>query len=444
MKQFIELYEQQRQALEKNAPQPLNRCREQACRRLREMELPRKGSENYEATDLADVLSPDYGVNLNRVRFPLSERIAGFSCALPSLTVSPYYIVNDIFHAPGKADLPEGVIVASLSQAAQSHPELLERYYDSLAGKNDNPVSLLNTMLAQDGVLVYVPQGVKLERPLQFINVFNATASIMALRRVLVVLERDAQAAILTCDHTIDAAREYLSVQTIELILDEGASLEYYDMEESSRLTRRLSALYARQAHGSNLLIDGITLSNGLTRNDFSIDVDGERCETRLLGMAIGSDSQHIDNHTHLSHNAPRCNSHEMFKYSLDDEAVGAFAGKILVQPDCPGVDAYQGNRNLCGSPTAKMYTKPQLEIYTDDVKCAHGATVGQLDQEALFYMRQRGISLDAARTLLKQAFMSDVIDGVQLVSLRERLRHLVEQRFLGDAALCNTCRLNK
>ena len=443
MKQFIELYEQQRQALEAHAPQVMNACRDEACRRLRSLELPRKGSENYEATDLGAVLSPDYGVNLNRLRFPLAERISGFSCAVPALNISPYYIVNDIFHESDTA-WPEGVVVTSLSRAAESHPELLERYYNTLAEGADDAVSLLNTLLAQDGILVYVPQGVSLDRPLQFINVFNAAASIMAFRRVLVVLERDAHAAILSCDHTIDTTREYLSVQTIELHMAEGASLEYYDMEESSALTRRLSSLYARQETGSNLLVDGITLANGMTRNDFRIEVDGERCETQLLGMAIGSDRQHIDNYTHLSHNAPRCHSHEMFKYSLDDEAVGAFSGKILVKENCPGVDAYQGNRNLCGSPTAKMYTKPQLEIYTDDVKCAHGATVGQLDQEALFYMRQRGISLESARTLLKQAFMSDVIDGVKLPSLRERLRHLVEQRFLGDAALCNTCRLRE
>lgn len=443
MKQFVELYEQQRQTLAAHAPEAMNACRDQAYHRLLSLELPRKGSENYEATDLGTVLAPDYGVNLNRVRFPLAERISGFSCAVPALNISPYYIVNDIFH-PSDAELPAGVVVTSLSQAAQSNPALLGRYYNTLAGTAADPVTLLNTMLAQDGVLVYVPQGVTLDRPLQFINMFNASASIMALRRVLVVLERDARAAILSCDHTIDSSREYLSVQAIELHLAEGASLEYYDMEESSPLTRRLSSLYARQAAGSSLLIDGITLSNGLTRNDFRVEVDGEHCETQLLGMAIGSDRQHIDNYTHLSHNAPRCHSHEMFKYSLDDEAVGAFSGKILVKEDCPGVDAYQGNRNLCGSPEAKMYTKPQLEIYTDDVKCAHGATVGQLDQEALFYMRQRGISLESARTLLKQAFMSDVIDGVKLVSLRERLRHLVEQRFLGAAALCNTCRLSK
>jgi len=129
-----------------------------------------------------------------------------------------------------------------------------------------------------------------------------------------------------------------------------------------------------------------------------------------------------------------------MFKYVLDDHAVGAFAGKILVQPGCPRVEAYQGNRNLCGSPTAKMYTKPQLEIYTDDVMCSHGSAVGQLDEEALFYMQTRGIPMAEARRLLMQAFVADVVDGVRMDALKDRLHHLVEKRFAGTLSNCSGC----
>ena len=163
-----------------------------------------------------------------------------------------------------------------------------------------------------------------------------------------------------------------------------------------------------------------------------------------FAAVAIASGEQHVDNHTLINHNAPRCQSNEMFKYVLNDNSIGAFAGKILVKPDCPKIDAYQGNRNIVASPAARMYTKPQLEIYTDDVKCSHGATVGQLDQDALFYMQTRGISLPVAQKLLMQAFMSDVIDGVRLDTLRDRLRHLVEMRLSGDALICETCELKK
>ena len=230
----------------------------------------------------------------------------------------------------------------------------------------------------------------------------------------------------------------------MEVIAGRNSRLDYYHMEESDEHTTRLSQLWVSQQEGSNVLIDGITLTNGYTRNDYQIDVDGAHCDTQLLGMAIATSDQHVDNHTLINHNAPRCKSNEMFKYVLNDNAVGAFAGKILVKPNCPKIDAYQGNRNIVASPTARMHTKPQLEIYTDDVKCSHGSTVGQLDQEALFYMQTRGISLPVAQKLLMQAFMSDVIDGVRLDSLRDRLRHLVEMRLSGDAMICETCELKK
>ena len=205
-------------------------------------------------------------------------------------------------------------------------------------------------------------------------------------------------------------------------------------------MTHRVSSIYVHQQGRSNVLVDGITLTNGTSRNNYHVVVDGEHAETQLLGMTIASGTQHVDTYTHIDHRAPRCHSNEMFKYVLSEQAIGAFAGKILVQPDCPRVEAYQGNRNICASDTARMYTKPQLEIYTDDVKCSHGTTIGQLDDEALFYMRTRGISLDEARNLLMQAFMADVIDAVRLDTLRDRLRYLTEKRFNGTLANCGAC----
>ena len=244
----------------------------------------------------------------------------------------------------------------------------------------------------------------------------------------------------LVCDHTQSRDVQCLSNQVIEISLGEGATFDYYDLEATASSSRRASTLWAQQAAGSNLLIDGITLANGITRNGYHISINGEHAETSLLGMAIASGEQHVDNHTYIGHNVGHCHSNELFKYVLDDRATGAFSGKILVAENAPKVEAYQSNRNVCASPAAKMFTKPQLEIYTDDVKCSHGATVGQLDQDALFYMRTRGIPEHDARTLLMQAFMSDVIDGVRIEALKDRLHHLVEKRFAGALADCGEC----
>lgn len=441
MQQYIDIYNEHRRAIEQQSPAAMNAARERALATLLSGTVPARGSDDYEATDLGEIFAPDYGVNINRVTFPAVP--ATFNCALPTLSAAPFHVVNDTFHAPQNAQLAPGVVVCAMRDADARCPGVLERYYNRLAADGGDITVALNTLLAQDGVLIHVPRGVNNDKPIQLINILNAAATLMAVRRVLIVLDDGAQASVLMCDHTSDTSRRYLNLQVVEIHLGRDAQLQYYEMEESSATTGRVSSLLARQERGSSLLVDSITLNNGTTRNNYRIDIDDEQCSTTLLGMAIAGAGQHIDNHTLINHRAPRCKSHEMFKYSLDDDAIGAFAGKIYVAPGCPGVDAYQGNRNLCGSPRARMYTKPQLEIYTDDVKCSHGATVGQLDREALFYMQQRGVSLEAARTLLKQAFMSDIVDAVQLPALRERLRHLVERRFTGADALCNNCTLS-
>ena len=442
LKQYIDLHDEQLAVIEKLAPAPLNERRRQAREVLNDVCLPAKGSDDYEATDLEAVLAPNYGVNINRVDLSRTSNTK-FRCEVPNLSTCLYYVFNDTFRRSATAGQSgDNVAVETFTTAAEHHPEILAKYYCSVA-QLGNACTALNTMLAQDGVLIYVPRGVAATKPIQLINVFDANAKLMAVRRLLIVLEDDAQAKVLVCDHT-KGDNSYLALETVEVIVGRNATLDYYHMEESGAGTTRLSQLWARQGEGSNVLIDGITLTNGYTRNDFQIDVDGAHANTTLLGMAIASDVQHVDNHTLINHNAPQCQSNEMFKYVLNDNAIGAFAGKILVKPDCPKIDAYQGNRNIVASSTAKMYTKPQLEIYTDDVKCSHGATVGQLDHDALFYMQTRGISLPVAQKLLMQAFMSDVIDGVRLDSLKDRLRHLVEMRLSGDATICDTCNLKK
>ena len=404
------------------------------------IDLQRKGSDDYEATDLNAVLATDYGVNINHVDLS-RESTTRFRCEVPNLSTCLYYVFNDTFRRSATAG-QSGDNASVESFQATKHPQVLAQHYGSVA-RLDNTCTALNTMLAQDGVLIYVPKGSATTKPIQLINVFDANARLMAVRRLLIVLEDDAQARVLVCDHT-KGDQQYLSLETVEIVVGRNAQLDYYHMEESDEHTTRLSQMWVRQSEGSNVLIDGITLTNGFTRNDYHIDVDGEHCNTQLLGMAIATGEQHIDNHTLINHNAPRCQSNEMFKYVLNDNAVGAFAGKILVKPNCPKIDAYQGNRNIVAAPSARMYTKPQLEIYTDDVKCSHGSTVGQLDQDALFYMQTRGISMPVAQKLLMQAFMSDVIDGVRLESLRDRLRHLVEMRLSGDPMMCETCNLNR
>ena len=443
LQQYIDLYHEHRTLVDGHAPEALNALRPAALAALEGVRLPRKGAEDYEATDLEAVFATDYGVNLNRLPFDI-DPAESLRCDVPNLSTCLLHTFNDVPHI---SDLARrnlaGAEVMTLAEAATRRPDVLKAHLGRLSSKGD-ATAALNSLLAQDGLLVYVPAGTTASKPIQLLNILSAARPTMAVRRLLVVAEADAHVRLLACDHTQGGGVQCLNLQVVEVVAGPRATVDYYDMEESGADTRRVSTIFVEQHEGSEVLIDGITLTNGLTRNNYHIEVVGQHASTQLLGMTIASGKQHVDTRSFVSHNVGHCTSNQMFKYVLSDQAVGAFAGKVLIKEGCPRVEAYQGNRNLCASSEAKMYTKPQLEIYTDDVKASHGTTIGQLDQEAMFYMRTRGVPEDEARRLLMQAFMADVIDGVRLDVLRDRLHHLVEKRFDGTLAACEGCAICK
>ena len=280
-----------------------------------------------------------------------------------------------------------------------------------------------------------------MEKALQLVNIFSSPAPLAAFRRVLIVAEDDAVLTLLVCDHTQDREQRYLASQVVELYAGRNARVEICSIEESSPATSRYSRMFVSQSEGSEVTLNNTTLTCGVTRNDFEISLNGEHCDCRLSGMAIGSDRMHIDNDTAIYHRAAHCHSNQLFKYVMDGESEGAFEGSITVTPEAPYTEAYQSNRNLLASDHARMHCKPQLIINNDEVKCSHGATTGQLDEDALFYMRSRGIPGDEARRMLMQAFMVDVIETVTIPGLQERLRHLVDRRFSGSLGNCESCK---
>ena len=442
--QYIDLFAQCEDLVCRESSGVMNVPRAAALADFDRLGFPSSRAEDYRYTDVSRSFAPDYGMNLKRVKIPVNPQDV-FHCDVPNLSTSLYFVVNDSFYhqALPKAHLPEGVYAGSLKDFSDERPEVAARYYGKLATSSKNGIVALNTMFAQDGFVVYVPQGVVVERPIQLVNIFRSDVDLMASRRVLVIMEPRSEAKLLVCDHSIDTVR-FLANQVIEVFVGEGASFDYYDLEESSDTTTRFSSLFVKQEAESNVVINGITLTNGLTRNDYQVELLGERAETTLCGMSILDKEQHVDTYTHITHAVPRCKSNELFKNVLNDQAVGAFSGRILVKEGADKTEAYQSNRNLCATREARMYSKPQLEIYADDVKCSHGMTTGQLDEEAIFYMRSRGISLDEARMLLSVAFTSDVIDHVRVEALRDRLHRLVEKRFRGELAKCAGCRICK
>lgn len=441
-KQYIDLYHQCEEMIKAHAPQAMNGVRDKAFDDFCRIGFPSRKVERYKYTDMQKLFEPDYGLNLNRLEIPVNPYDA-FKCDVPNLSTSLYFVVNDCFYdkALPKSHLPEGVIVDSLSKVAAEKPELVGRYYARIANTADDGVTALNTMLAQDGLLVYVPKDVCVDKAVQVINILRSDVALMVNRRVLIVLEQGAEAKLLFCDHAADD-HNFLATQVIEAFVGENAHLELYCLEETHYKSTRVSNVYIEQQANSVVSHNVITLHNGTTRNRLDLVLKGEGAECFANGCVIADKSQHVDNNTLIDHQVGHCSSHQLYKYVLGDNSLGAFAGKILVRKDAQKTTSNEINQNLCTTKQARMYTQPMLEIYADDVKCSHGSTVGQLNDAAMFYMRQRGISEKEARLLLEFAFVNEVIDKIQLDPLKERLRYLVEKRFRGELSKCEGCKL--
>ena len=454
--QYIELYEQSRELICEHSSAVMNAVRDEAFREFSASGFPTRKVERYKYTDINELFAPDFGVNLNRFDIPVNPYDA-FRCDVPNLSTSLYFVVNDMFYTKAlpKSHLPEGVIIGSLKDFATT------THYHQLAAKDHDAVTNLNTMLAQDGLYVYVPKGVVVDRAIQVINILKSPNNrpstdntglrpssfvlprMMVNRRVLIILEEGAELKMLFCDHTADDCH-FLATQVIEAFVGENASLDLYCMEETHAKNVRVSNVYIDQQANSRVNHNVITLHNGITRNKLDLTFSGEGAECDCYGCVIADKHQHVDNNTLITHKVPHCTSNELYKYVLDEQSTGAFAGRVLVEQGAQKTSSQMTNQNLTATKEARMYTQPMLEIYADDVKCAHGSTVGQLNDAALFYMRQRGIPLEEARLLLQNAFINEVIDKMKLEPLRDRLHYLVEKRFRGELSKCEGCKLCK
>ncbi|MCD7972957.1 MAG: Fe-S cluster assembly protein SufD [Candidatus Azobacteroides sp.] len=439
-KQYTDLFEQYREVIDEHAAPVLNTLRDKAFNDFRQLGFPTTKLEDYKYTDIRQAFEPDYGLNIKRLDIPVNPYQA-FQCDVPNMSTHLYFLSNDSFYDKElpEAGLPEGVLLGSLKEYANMHPELVGKYYGKLADTSKDGTVAFNTAFVQDGFFLYVPKGVVWQHPIQLINLFRSDVDYLANRRMLIVLEDNTQTKLLICEHAMDD-RRFLATQVVEVFVGENAVFDLYELEANHEKTSRVSSLFVSQQKNSNVLINGITLNSGLTRNNYFISLQGRHAETHLYGMAIADESQKVDNFSSVDHAVPDCTSNELFKYVLDGNAVGAFCGKIEVRKDAQKTQAYQSNKNICLTRHARMYTKPQLEIYADDVKCSHGATVGQLNEEALFYLRARGIPEKEARTLLMFAFVADVIGNVRLDGLQERLTSLVDKRLRGEIGKCRGC----
>jgi Fe-S cluster assembly protein SufD len=404
-----------------DAGSPLHRLRQAAIERFAATGLPTLDDEEWRFTNLAP---------LKRISFQLArpQPSAVSAAQLEHLTYPAagcrLVFVNG-FYAPQLSllrGLPGGVILGSLAEALTRHRDKVEPYLAHYASYEESPFTALNTAFLQDGAFLFIPRGKVVEEPIHLLFIAaGGTEPAVSHPRTLIVAGENSQARIMESYVGVEES-VYFSNAVTEIIAPPSAVLDHYKLQRESRRAFHVGTLQVHQERSSNFSSHSIALGGSLTRNDVNAVLDAEGCECTLNGLYVGSGEQVIDNHTRIEHAKPHCASHELYKGILDQKAKGVFNGKIHVHPDAQKTDAKQTNKTLLLSEDATINTKPQLEIYADDVKCTHGATVGQLEAEAVFYLRSRGIGLEEARSLLIYAFANDLIGRIKVAPLRARL----------------------
>ncbi len=442
--QYIDLFNNNRSKIDNGSVKGMNRHRDDAFEAFSKSGFPTSKLEDYKNTNIARLFDSEFGLNIDNIDIPVNPYDT-FKCDVPNLNTHLYFMVNDRFYNKEEHNSPlnKGVFVGSMQQFAEKHSKTFKKHYAQIADLNDNGSVAYNTMFAQDGFVVYVPENVVIEQPLQVINILKGSVDMNVNRRLLIIAERNAQVKLLVCDHTVDDVN-FAVTQVTEIFADRDAQVDVYELEENSFKTKKINNLFSNQKENSHVNVSGITLHNGTTRNNYKFRLLGEYAEAHIGGLAISDKEQHTDNYAFLDHAVPNCHSNELFKYALQEKSVGVFCGKILVEKDAQKTLAYQDNKNLLISEDARMYSKPQLEIYADDVKCSHGLTTGHIDDDALFYLQCRGITEKEAKMMLMVAFTKDVVDMIRIDSLREHLEELIDKRFRGKLMRCGSCEVCK
>ena len=417
----------------------LNSKRSKAFQDFVKQGIPTRKNENYKYTNLQPQFSPEYKFIHRREKADLDLN-AVFRCGVPQLDTHRAFIFNGWYYEknPPAQDLPEGTIFESLEKTARERPELLQKY-GQLANTEEDPLVALNTAFAKDGYFLYVPKNARVEIPIQIINFLQADKDAFSTQRNFIYIEEGADVKIISCDHTLNL-NAYLSNAVTEIFAGPNSSLQYYALQNQHNNTTSLNAVFIHQEKNSKVTTLNSSLHGGLIRNNLKFILDGENAEAHLFGMAFIDKKQHVDNFTQVIHAKPHCMSNQVYKNVLDDASTGAFSGRIHVVRDAQKTNAFQRSNNLLLTDTATMQAKPQLIIDADDVKCSHGATVGQIDEEALFYLRTRGIDENKARLMMMNAFAHEVIQEIKIDPLRNRIDELVDQRLKGEVARCHEC----
>jgi len=417
--------------------------------RLRSIDLfkqkgfPTIQEEVWRNTDLTNALSKDY-LHLSGFDTQNVDLDKLFKCDIHNFDTDIISLLNG-WVVNGGAELKtlsNGVIIGSMAEAMKSLPEFFDNYYGKSEKIDEHSLSSLNAAMVQDGVFIYVPDNVEMDRAIQMVSIINHQKGLFVQNRNLIIIGKNSKLTLVHCDDTTNQLASFNNSVT-EVFVGENAHLDHYKLQNFNNDSTLINSTYFHQEANSTISTNAISLNGGLIRNNVFVNLQGEGAHADVLGVYLMDRKQHVDNYVFIDHAVPNCTSKELFKGILDEESSGVFNGHILVRQDAQNTNAFQNNKNILLTDTATIDTKPFLEIYADDVKCSHGATVGQLDAEAMFYLRSRGITEDNARMLLLYAFAAEVINHISIEALRSRIDDMVKKRLRGELSICENCVLH-
>jgi len=422
----------------------VSKIRQKAFRHFIKKGLPVKSDEGWRNSLLTKVFDKDYSLKSNPQPYQKSVNEI-FECEIYNFHSEIISVLNGRYYAEDTDNLQtldNGVLVGSIVAAQKQFPGFFDQYYGRIGNYKQDGLTAINNAFFSDGVFVYVPDGVEAGNALQLIKMVNQNDNPFINTRNLIVLGKNSKLVFLHCDDSINHLSSFINTYT-EIFVDENASLEWYKMQNLNDETALLNNTFIRQEKNSQTKVNVITLNGGKIRNEIHVDLKGEGAYTDLNGIYLMDKEQQIDNEVYVNHLAPHCDSNTLFKGVLDNKATGVFNGFIYVERNAQKTNAFQSNNNILMTSDTQMDTMPFLEIYADDVKCSHGATVGQLDEEAMFYLMQRGISRDNARLLLMNAFTSEVTSKISIEPLRISIEDMIKKRLRGELSICEKCVLH-
>jgi Fe-S cluster assembly protein SufD len=435
---YLSLFRREESGLAAASPPWAVPVRKAAIHRFAELGFPTTKNEEWKYTNVSPIA---------RIPFqPVSERETKRSVvdlpAYPILTeeiagTRLVFVDGQYSQSLSAAASPKGVKAGSLARALADNEPSVETHLARYADFEDRAFVALNTAFMQDGAFIEISKDVVVDRPIHLLYISTADGQPTVTHpRNLILVGRGSQVNIIEAyvglelpDRGFPADDAYFTNSVTEVVAGEGAVVDYCKVQQESAQAFHVASLNFQQERSSSVTTHAFAFGSVLDREDVTTVLHGEGAESLLHGLYLISGEQHVDNHTVIDHAKPHCSSRELYKGILDGKSSGVFNGKIIVRKDAQKTDSKQSNKNLLLSEDSVINTKPQLEIYADDVKCTHGATIGQIDQEAVFYLRSRGIGLEEARSLLTQAFASDVIDKIKFEPVRARLREALVAR---------------